>query len=73
MLEALAGAAAAMTPSAAAQLLSRMEAELPPTLTELAPSGDCVLVAIAPGLVPLLGEPCWVMQAWLRADRWVSS
>ncbi len=57
LLEGLASAAAAMTPSSAAPLLAHLEAELPPTLTDVAPGGDCVLVAIVPGLLPLLGEP----------------
>lgn len=56
LLEALAATAAALTPAAAAPLLARLEAELPPTLTDVAPSGDCVIVAVGPGLAPLLGE-----------------
>jgi hypothetical protein len=55
-LEALASSEAAMTPASAAQLLRHLEAELPPALNDVAPSGDCVLVAISPGLLPLLGE-----------------
>lgn len=70
LLEALASAAAAMTPANAAPLLTRLEAELPPTLTDVAPGGDCVLVAIAPGLVPLLGELPRGRRVQVTAGRW---
>ena len=56
LLEALAGAAAAVAPASACRLLRRLEAELPPALTDVVPGGDCVLVAVASGLLPLLGE-----------------
>ena len=54
LLEALTGAD--VRPASAARLLGFLEAELPPALTDVAPGGDCVLVALAPGLLPLLGE-----------------
>jgi hypothetical protein len=57
LLDAIAAAAASLEPPAAARLLRRLEAELPPALTQVAPGGDCVLVAVEPGLLPLLGEP----------------
>lgn len=58
LLEALAVAAAELSTDNAARTLRRLEAELPPALMDVAPGGDCVLVALAPGLLPLLGE-CW--------------
>ena len=54
---ALAGEAATMSPANAAQLLTHLTAELPPALDDVAPCGDSVLVSVAPGLLPLLGEP----------------
>jgi hypothetical protein len=54
LLEALAATAAGLTPTNAAPLLARLEVELPPLSTDIAPSGDCVIVAVAPGLAPLL-------------------
>lgn len=57
LLEAIAASTAAIEPAAAAPLLRRLEAELPPALHDVGPTGDSVLVAIAPGLAPLLGEP----------------
>lgn len=80
LLEALAGAAASMAPASASRLLRHLEAELPPALADVAPSGDCVLVALPPGLLPLLGE--WASGAgWVglgrerrgRAWRWAGS
>jgi hypothetical protein len=53
----LAGEAATMSSAKAAQLLTHLRAELPPAIDDVAPCGDCVLVSVAPGLLPLLGEP----------------
>lgn len=67
LLEAVAGAAQGMAPATAAQLLRMLQAELPPALNDVAPGGDCVLVAITPGLLPLLGECRRVAAAgWLH-------
>lgn len=53
LVDALAGAAASLTPAVAAATLLRLESELPPVLGQLAP-GDSVLVALVPCLLPLL-------------------
>ncbi|KAI3429754.1 hypothetical protein D9Q98_010067 [Chlorella vulgaris] len=66
-LEALASSEAAMTPASAAQLLRHLEAELPPALNDVAPSGDCVLVAISPGLLPLLEHSITCCEQALQA------
>ncbi|PSC74009.1 Glucose oxidase [Micractinium conductrix] len=65
LLEALTGAD--VRPASAARLLGFLEAELPPALTDVAPGGDCVLVALAPGLLPLLGHPADCCEASLAA------
>ena len=66
VLEALAASADNLTPPTAALQLARLEAELPPLLTDVAPGGNSVLAAVSPGLAPLLGElwrvPCWTMD-----------
>ncbi|KAL4422464.1 hypothetical protein ABPG75_008661 [Micractinium tetrahymenae] len=54
LAQALAGSASDLPPAAAAQLARRLEAELPTAATDVTPSGDCVLVTLAPGLLPLL-------------------
>lgn len=59
LAQALAGAAAELLPAAAAHLVCQLAAELPPAATDVTPSGDCVLVMLAPGLLPLMGEPAW--------------
>lgn len=77
LLEALAATAAGLTPLTAAPLLARLEAELPPTLTDIAPSGDCIIVAVAPGLAPLLGEllclgRVYVYVCWSMLGGWMA-
>ena len=69
LLEALAAASAGMTPATAAQLLRRLEAELPPALTDVAPTGDCVFVALQPGLAPLLHRAATCCEAALAGGR----
>ncbi|KAI3429774.1 hypothetical protein D9Q98_010087 [Chlorella vulgaris] len=69
LLDAVASAAAGMTPASAAQLLRHLEAELPPALNDVAPSGDCVLVAISPGLLPLLDRAAECCEASLHGDQ----
>lgn len=69
LLEAIASANAGMSPATAPRLLAHLEAELPPALTRLAPGGDCVLVAIPPGLLPLLEHAAECCESSLEAGR----
>ncbi|EFN60139.1 expressed protein, partial [Chlorella variabilis] len=69
LLEAVAGAAQGMAPATAAQLLRMLQAELPPALNDVAPGGDCVLVAITPGLLPLLERAGDCCEASLRGGE----
>ena len=68
LLEALAAASAGMTPATAAQLLRRLEAELPPALHERAPGGDSMLVAVG-RLAPLLHRAATCCEAALAGGR----
>ncbi|KAL4436101.1 hypothetical protein ABPG77_005549 [Micractinium sp. CCAP 211/92] len=67
LLEALESAANELSPTRAARTLRRLERELPPVLTDVAPGGDCILVALAPGLLPLLESVAGCCEASLAA------